>query len=305
MDELGGKVAVVTGGASGIGYAMAAAFRGGGMSVALGDVQEEALADAVERLRAEPGDGEVVGVATDVADRASVEALRDEAIEVLGGVHLVCNNAGVAAGGLMWETTARDWEWILGVNLMGVVHGIQAFVPGFVEQGEGYVVNTASMAGVTSAPFMGPYNATKHAVVTISETLYAELQLLTGGSVGVSVLCPGWVKTQIASSERNRPEDLRDDQPNALEQDDSPTQGVLHGLIEGGLDPNDVAQLVLDGIREDRFYLFTHDEWTPMIESRTKRLVAAENPWVGPPPGVAVEDVDGDRGDDAGPGTDA
>jgi len=269
---------------------MASAFRREGMSVALGDVQEEALAEAVERLWAEEGDGDVIGVATDVSDRESVLALRDESLEVLGGAHVVCNNAGVAAGGLLWETTARDWEWILGVNLMGVVHGIQAFVPGFVEQGEGYVVNTASMAGVTSAPFMGPYNATKHAVVTISETLYAELQLV-GGAVGVSVLCPGWVKTQIATSERNRPEDLRDQHPNAIEQVDDATPSVLQGLIDGGLDAGEVAQLVVDGVRDGQFYLFTHDEWTPMIEARTTRLLAAENPWVGPPPGVPAEDV--------------
>jgi NAD(P)-dependent dehydrogenase (short-subunit alcohol dehydrogenase family) len=291
MDELGGKVAVVTGGASGIGYAMASAFRREGMSVALGDIEEVALADAVERLGAEAGDGDVIGVATDVSDLASVQALRDEAVEALGGVHVVCNNAGVAAGGLLWETTARDWEWILGVNLMGVVHGIQTFVPGFVEQGEGYVVNTASMAGVTSPPFMGPYNATKHAVVTISETLYAELQLMTGGAVGVSVLCPGWVKTQIHQSQRNRPAELEDDAPNAFaDGEDGGASSVLAGLIEGGLDPDDVARLVLDGIVEDRFYLFTHDEWTPMVERRASAVVAGENPWVGPPPGVTADD---------------
>jgi NAD(P)-dependent dehydrogenase (short-subunit alcohol dehydrogenase family) len=291
MDDLGGKVAVVTGGASGIGYAMASAFRAQGMSVAVGDIEEAALADAVERLRAEDGPGDVVGVATDVADLASVEALRDEALEALGGVHVVCNNAGVAAGGLLWETTERDWQWILGVNLMGVVHGIQAFVPGFVEQGEGYVVNTASMAGLTSAPFMGPYNATKHAVVTISETLYAELQLMTGGAVGVSVLCPGWVKTQIHESERNRPGELTDETPNALAASEEGGAGsVLAGLIESGLDPADVARLVLEGIAQDRFYLYTHDDWTPMIERRANAVVLGENPVLGPPPGIVVED---------------
>jgi NAD(P)-dependent dehydrogenase (short-subunit alcohol dehydrogenase family) len=297
MDDLTGKVAVVTGGASGIGYAMASAFRREGMSVAIGDVEEAALADAVERLRAEDGPGDVVGVGTDVADLASVEALRDEALEALGGAHVVCNNAGVAAGGLLWETTEADWQWILGVNLMGVVHGIQAFVPGFLEQGEGYVVNTASMAGVTSPPFMGPYNATKHAAVTISETLYAELQMMTAGAVGVSVLCPGWVRTQIHRSDRNRPESLLGEAPNAFaEGGEGGPRSVLEGLIADGLEPDDVAQLVLDGIADDRFYLFTHDDWSPMVERRATALLAGENPWVGPPPGVPAEGAPVDEG---------
>ena len=291
MHELAGKVAVVTGGASGIGLAMASRFRREGMSVALGDIEEAPLADAVERLRGEEGEGEVIGVATDVADLASVEALRDEAREVLGGVHVVCNNAGVATGGLLWETTTADWEWILGVNLMGVVHGIQAFVPALVEQGEGHVVNTASMAGVTSPPFMGPYNATKHAVVTISETLYAELQLVAGGAVGVSVLCPGWVRTQIHLSDRNRPEgSLADASDAGAVGEDGGARAVLEGLIEGGLEPGDVAQLVVDGIRDEQFYLFTHDEWSPMVERRAGPVMKGENPVVGPPPGVATVD---------------
>jgi NAD(P)-dependent dehydrogenase (short-subunit alcohol dehydrogenase family) len=254
------------------------------MHVAIGDVQEDALGAAVERLKAGEGDGKVLGVLTDVSDPAQVDELRDKALAELGGVHVVCNNAGVAAGGLLWETTPADWDWIVGVNLLGVVYGIQSFVPGFIEQGEGYVVNTASMAGVTSPPMMGPYNATKHGVVTISETLFGELQLMTGGAVGVSVLCPGWVKTNIASSERNRPADLA--ASGGEPEDDSPQRSVLEGLLANGLDPGDVAALVLDGIRTDRFYLFTDDMWNVMASDRAERVIAGENPRVGLPPGV-------------------
>lgn len=284
MDELVGKGAVVTGGASGIGFALASRFRAEGMHVAIGDVQEDALGDAVERLQAGEGDGKVLGVRTDVSDPGQVDELRDKALADLGGVHVVCNNAGVGAGGLLWETTPADWEWVVGVNLLGVVYGIQSFVPGFIEQGEGYVVNTASMAGVTSPPFMGPYNATKHGVVTISETLYAELQMMTAGAVGVSVLCPGWVRTNIGSAERNRPAHLAGS--GSPLDEDSPQASVMEGLLANGMDPAEVAAIVLDGIRADRFYLFTNDMWNVMASDRAERLTAGDNPRVGLPPGV-------------------
>jgi NAD(P)-dependent dehydrogenase (short-subunit alcohol dehydrogenase family) len=286
--EIGsGKVAVVTGGASGIGFAMATRFLEQGMAVAIADVQEDALSEAVDRLGA--GGGRVLGVPTDVSDHEQVVALRDRVLAELGGAHVLCNNAGVAAGGLLWETSPHDWDWILGVNLLGVVYGIQAFVPHLIEQGEGHVVNTASMAGLTSPPAMGPYNATKHGVVTISETLYGELHLMTGGAVGVSVLCPGWVRTNISRSDRNRPDALTDGS-GALDGLDSPQRQVLEGLISGGMDPLEVADIVLEGIAQDRFYLFTNDLWNVMVKDRAERVMGGENPRVGLPPGVDLSE---------------
>lgn len=281
MENLEGKVAVVTGGASGIGLAMARAFLGAGMDVAVGDIEAGVLEAAVGELEAVAGEGRrVLGVPCDVSERASVDELRDRTFAELGGAHLVCNNAGVATGGPLWLTTEADWEWIVGVNLMGVVHGIQAFVPGFLEQGEGHVVNTASMAGLTAPGFAGPYNATKHAVVAVSETLYQELALLTEGAVGVSVLCPGWVRTNIHQSERNRPADLPAGEAGLA-------GDGLKAVIESGLDPAEVAQVVVEGVRDARFYLLTHPEMVPVVSLRAERLVAGENPVVGPPPVAA------------------
>src|SRR5438270_2220448 len=175
MQDLKGKVAVVTGAASGIGNAMATRFAEEGMRVVLADIEEGPLADAEKRL----GDGgaTVLGVPTDVSKGDQVDALAARTFDAFGTAHVVCNNAGVATGGPMWTLTESDWAWVLGVNLWGAIHGVRAFVPRLVEQGEGHVVNTASMAGLTSAPMMGPYNVSKHGVVTISETLAAELAL--------------------------------------------------------------------------------------------------------------------------------
>ena len=175
MQDLKGKVAVVTGAASGIGNAMATRFADEGMKVVLADIEEGPLADAEKRLA--DGGAAVLAVPTDVTKAAQVDALADQTFGAFGTAHIVCNNAGVATGGPMWTLTERDWAWVMGVNLWGVIHGVRAFVPRLVEQGEGHVVNTASIAGLTSAPMMGPYNVTKHAVVTLSETLQQELAM--------------------------------------------------------------------------------------------------------------------------------
>ena len=174
MEDLQGKVAVITGGASGIGRAVADRAAAEGMKIVLGDIEEGPLAAAVDELAA--AGAEAIGVRTDVADRASVEALRDRALDRFGAVHLVHNNAGIGLGGPIWEVTEEDWRWILGVNLWGVIHGVATFTPLLIEQGEGHIVNTASIAGLIVAPFLGPYNATKQAVVAISETLFKDLQ---------------------------------------------------------------------------------------------------------------------------------
>ncbi len=276
METVDGKVAVVTGAASGIGRAMADRFAAAGMKVVMADIELAALEAAVGEVTATGA--EAVAVRTDVAQASEIEALRDSAVDTFGGVHVVCNNAGVAGGGLLWEITPEDWAWVMGVNLWGVIHGVRTFVPLLREQGEGHVVNTASMAGLTSPAFMGVYNVTKHAVVTLSETLFAELAM-EGSGVGVSVLCPGWVNTRIGDSERNRPADL----PGRLPPEGMPEDGpglreVLNTFLQSGLDPADVADQVLDAILAKRFYILTHPEWNGMISARVERIVSGQDP---------------------------
>src|SRR6478752_489117 len=202
MQDFNGRVAVVTGGASGSGFGLASAFAAQGMKIAIGDIEESALDEAVEKLRA--GGAEAIGVRTDVTDGEQVQALADATVGRFGAIHIACNNAGVGAGGLSWEAPLDTWEWVFGANLWGVIHGVRSFVPVMMKQPEAHVVNTASIAGLVAGPFMGPYNASKHAVVALSETLHHELALMAP-HVKVSVLCPGWVQTRIGDSERNRP----------------------------------------------------------------------------------------------------
>lgn len=280
MEELSGKVAVVTGGASGIGLALGRAFAAEGMRVVLADIEEAALQEARASFA---DDAEVEAVVCDVSEYAQVEALRDRAVERFGAVHVVCNNAGVSAGGLTWEHSLDDWDWVLGVNLFGVVHGVKAFTPLFLEQGEGHLVNTASMAGLTSPPFMSIYNVSKHSVVTLSESLHGELQMVSGGAVGVSVLCPGWVQTRIHEAGRNRPGGADEPLPVAGTDTVEVAPGfaeVVGNLIAGGLDPDDVAAMVVDAVRTGRFYVLTHPEWIGMVSDRTDRIVAGDLPTV-------------------------
>ncbi len=258
MDTIDQRTAVITGAASGMGLAFARRFAREGANVVLADVEAGALDLAVDQLRS--AGAEVLGVRTDVSRADEVEALAATAIEHYGRVNVVCNNAGVAAGGPIWELTLSDWEWTLGVNLWGVIHGIRSFVPHLIEHGDAHVVNTASIAGHLSYPYMGAYNASKHAVVTISETLHHELQM-AGSSVGVSVLCPGLVNTGILDSDRNRPERLQRplDEPDPTEEMEA-MRAAIHEVYEQALDPAVVAYQVLDAILENRFYVFTdHD----------------------------------------------
>jgi NAD(P)-dependent dehydrogenase (short-subunit alcohol dehydrogenase family) len=274
MQDLKGKVAVVTGAASGIGFGLAERFCAEGMQVVMADIEDAALNDAAKRL-ADTG-ATVLPVVTDVSKGDSVDELAARTFEELGTAHVVCNNAGVATGGPVWTLTERDWEWVLGVNLWGVIHGVRAFVPRLVEQGDGHVVNTASIAGLTSAPMMGPYNVSKHGVVTLSETLQQELTM-HGSPVKVSVLCPGWVQTRIGESDRNRPPELQDggDDANPIGE---MGREFLKTLVESGLAPADVAAQVLDAIREERFYILTHPEMTPMIEKRMQDVLQGRTP---------------------------
>jgi NAD(P)-dependent dehydrogenase (short-subunit alcohol dehydrogenase family) len=274
VQDLKGKVAVVTGAASGIGNAVATRLAGEGMKVVLADIEEGPLADAEKKL-ADDG-ASVLAVPTDVTKADQMDALAEKTFATFGTAHVVHNNAGVATGGPMWTLTEADWQWVLGVNLWGVIHGVRVFVPRLVEQGEGHVVNTASMAGLTSAPMMGPYNVSKHGVVTLSETLAAELAL-HGSPVKVSVLCPGWVNTRINEADRNRPPELQPPDGADTSMAEMGRQ-LLDGLLKSGLQPSEVASRVLDAIREERFYILTHPEMTPMIQQRMEDVVQGRNP---------------------------
>jgi NAD(P)-dependent dehydrogenase (short-subunit alcohol dehydrogenase family) len=271
MKDLQGKVAVITGGASGIGRAVADRAAGEGMKIVLGDIEEGPLKEAVDELTGRGA--EALGVVTDVSDAASVRALRDRTLDRFGAVHLVHNNAGIGLGGPIWEVSEEDWRWILGVNLWGVINGVAAFVPTLIEQGEGHVVNTASIAGLIAAPFLGPYNATKQAVVAISETLYKDLQGV-GAPIGVSVLCPGFVRTRIAESERNRPAWAPDrDVPGADE-----LRGAVRSMVDGGIEAAEVAERVIDAVRSDTFYILTHPELDDAIATRFEDIMAGRSP---------------------------
>lgn len=276
MEEFEGKVAVVTGAASGIGRALCDGFAAAGMKVVLADVEAGPLEEAAQELRSSGAD--VFAVTADVADPADVDRIGTAATEVFGGLHVACNNAGVSGGGLSWEIDLETWRWILDVDLWGVIHGVRTFTPLIIASGGGHIVNTASMAGLTSNPGMGPYNVAKHGVVTLSETLHMELQM-THPEVGVSALCPGWVRTRIHESERNRPAD-----PAAVEVAET-DEGLLAlkemvgTWIAEGLQPAHVASLVIEAIRERRFWVLTHPEWQGMIRDRTDRLLTGENPW--------------------------
>ena len=276
MDDFEGKVAVVTGAASGIGLALADRFAREGMSVVLADVEPEPLDRAAATLADEFGADAVLAVLTDVRDELAIDALAAATFERFGTAHVVCNNAGVGVGGLAWTVPADRWRWIVDVNLLSVAHGIRAFVPRMIEQGEGHVLNTASSAGILTGPGMSPYFATKHAVVALSESLYFDLQL-TGASVGVSVLCPEFVRTRIAESERNRPADVAE-MP-GLDDDGGPgLSDLLKSLIDGGLDPADVAGMVVDGIRADRFWILTHPTTVPAARRRWDAIAADGRP---------------------------
>lgn len=283
MDSFAGKVAVVTGGASGIGLALARRFATEQMKVVIADVEAGALDDAAKALADDFSADDVLAVPTDVRDPDAVEALADATFDRFGAAHVVCNNAGVAVGGLTWTVPADRWRWIIEVNLLGVVNGIRAFVPRLIEQGEGHVVNTASVAGMITAPAMAPYVATKHAVVALTESLYLDLQL-AGQGVSASVLCPEWVRTRISESERNRPDDVGEmvarTSPPAADGDatsDAPAvdpSAMIQALVGGGIEPDAVAEKVFEALVEDRFWIFTHDT---SLASAKRRWNAIEN----------------------------
>ena len=271
MKMLEGKVAAVTGAASGLGRAMALAFAGEGMHAALADIDEPGLKSTLNEVQ---GRGvRAFAMRVDVSRYQEVESFCSKAIAQFGATHVVCNNAGVSPLGAVWENTLADWQWILGVNLWGVIHGVRAFVPRLLAQGEGHVVNTASVAGLISPPGMGAYNVTKHAVVALSESLYHDLRL-RGSPVGVSVLCPAYVPTGIADSERNRPREL-------LNPAKSPSkeEGMLKKAVASGkLSADDVARAVVAAVKEERFYVLTHPRIKGAIRARMEDLLEERAP---------------------------
>ena len=274
MEDLNGKVAVITGGASGIGRSLAHAFAAQGMKVVLADVDEVRMR-AVEAELAEGGT-EVLPVVCDTSLESSVQALAQATLDRFGAAHVLCNNAGVAGTGDPWSGPISAWDWVVGINLYGVVHGIRAFLPIMQDQREGHIVNTASMAGLVALPGAAAYNATKTAVVAISEGLFLELKSL-GSPVGVSVLCPGFVKTNLLAGQqwqdRLGPEPPMTTSPIGQMIETMLTQGV-----ENGVDPDLIAAQVLDAIRAGRFWILTHPEMRQSPVERMQRAAAQENP---------------------------
>jgi NAD(P)-dependent dehydrogenase (short-subunit alcohol dehydrogenase family) len=274
MEKLAGKVAVITGAASGIGRSLARCLGGEGMKLVLADVEAEPLAGVVTELEREGR--EVLGVPTNVADAREMDALGERALGRFGAVHVVCNNAGVGAGGLMWELSTQDWEFVLGPNLWGVIHGVRVFARHLVAQNEGHIVNTASVAGLISVPGLGAYNVSKHGVVALSETLQAELRVL-GSAVGVSVLCPGFVNTKIFEPDRHR---VRQGQERASAASLTAEQRLARARELGGtfLEPDDVALQVLEAIRARRFYVLTHPGTELAVQARLEAITKGQAP---------------------------
>jgi NAD(P)-dependent dehydrogenase (short-subunit alcohol dehydrogenase family) len=278
METLEGRTAVVTGAASGIGFALARRLGAEGMRVVLADIEAESLDRAARELAA--AGVETLAVRTDVSDAEQVEALAQRASDAFGALHLVCNNAGVFKGGNSWEVSLADWQWTLGVNLWGVIHGVRSFVPRLLAHGEeAHVVNTASMAGLMSNPFSGPYTVSKHAVVALSEVLYHELTL-TGTKVGVSVLCPEAIATRIGESERNRPGGVAATPVTPAEK---VVRDALAQSVAKGLAPDAMADRVVRAVREKRFYALSDDAWRRAAELRCEDIRLARNPSFSPP----------------------
>jgi len=245
------------------------------MKVVLADVNEADLENAEEKLRGLGGT--VLAVLTDVAKRSDIEALARKTLETFGAVHLLVNNAGVGAGSSPWEATWNDWEWTIGVDLWGVIHGVKVFTPLMLAQNaECHIVNTSSVAGLTSGGEMTPYTVSKHAVVALSECLYLSLQQ-RNALVKVSVLCPGFVRTNINTAERNRPLDLRN-KPTEVSPPPKDFLDFMNAAIEAGLSPLQVADQVLDAVRHERFYILTDPRWIPAVKLRVDSLLRLENP---------------------------
>ncbi len=280
MDQFKGKVAVVTGGASGIGRAMAERFAEEGMRIVIADIEESALRRAEAEMKSDGA--EVLAVRCDVSKAHDVKQLAEATIRKFGNVQILCNNAGVGITGATWEIPLEDWEWVLGVNLWGVIYGIHYFVPLMLKHGgPAHVINTASMAGLTSGGSMAPYHVSKHGVVTLSEGLFHEFRQ-RGSPIGVSVLCPGWVDTKINESDRNRPAGkVPDDQMDPLAK---MFREMIGTALKEGLQPKQVAQMVFDAVKTNSFYILPHTHWKSLIETRMHDIIEQREPSIVLPP---------------------
>ena len=279
IDNFKGKTAVLTGAGSGFGLECARIGARLGMNLVLVDVQQDALDKAAAEMQA--AGAQVMAHKVDVSSAAAMEVLAGQVQARFGAPHFVFNNAGVAAGGLVWENTVADWNWVLGVNLWGVIHGVRVFTPMMLEAAkkdpgyQGHIVNTASMAGLLTPPNMGIYNVSKHAVVSLTETLYQDLSLVTD-QIGASVLCPYFVPTGISHSERNRPESLATHQP-------TPSQLIGQAMSEkavssGKVTAADVAQKVFDAIASGQFYIYSHPQALGNVQQRMEAVIMGRNP---------------------------
>jgi NAD(P)-dependent dehydrogenase (short-subunit alcohol dehydrogenase family) len=279
MKTFSGRVAVITGAASGFGREFALRGAQLGMKLVMADVQPQALERAVAEVRALGA--EAIAQPCDVRKGEQVEALAQAAMQRFGAIHLVFNNAGVGAGGLVWESTQADWEWVLGVNMWGVIHGVRVFTPLMLAcakkdpQYEGHIVNTASMAGLLTPPTMGVYNVSKHAVVALSETLYHDLMLVEA-PIGASVLCPYFVTTGISQSERVRPDDVQGAAPTRSQQ---VSQAVLEKAVSSGkVTAAEVAERTFEAVRAGQFYIYSHPQALGNVQRRMEDIVSGRNP---------------------------
>lgn len=270
-----GRVAVITGAASGFGRAFAQQAAALGMKLVLADVDADALEGVVAAMRDQGA--QAIGVRTDVRDPAQVDALAKATLDAYGRVHLLFNNAGVGTGGFVWESSAKDWDWVFGVNVMGVANGVRSFTPAMLAQGErAHIVNTASVAGLLAPSAMAVYNASKHAVVALTETLYHDLKNV-GAQVSCSLLCPAFVPTGIANAERSRPDDLRNDAPPTRSQQAADLQ-LQRAVRSGRLTPEDVAKATFDAVRDGRFYILTHPGILASVKLRHEDIETLRNP---------------------------
>ena len=280
MKDLSGKTAVITGAASGIGLELAKQFGASGMNLVLADIERPALDQAAAELSA--AGYPVLAHEIDVREHAQIIELERVARERFGNIHVLCNNAGVGAGGLVADPDNLEaWRWTIDINLWGVIYGCKVFLPGMLEHGEpSHIVNTASMAGLGSAPTMGPYNISKYGVVALSETLSKEMQLASS-AVGVSVLCPAFVATGIARSDRNMPAEVKATMPDRGDTV-SGMQGAIEAMVANGISTEIVGAAVLDAVRNDHFWILTHDEAKPGVMQRAEDIVNGVNPTVQP-----------------------
>jgi NAD(P)-dependent dehydrogenase (short-subunit alcohol dehydrogenase family) len=278
MKNFTGKVAVITGAASGIGRAIADRCAKEGMKIVLADIEKKALAKAEQELKATGA--ATLAVATDVSIKSDMETLAQKTLERFGAVHLLFNNAGVGAGSLLWNSSLADWQWVMNVNLWGAIYATHIFVPIMLnQQTECHIVNTASRAGLESGPGIGIYRVSKHALVSLSETLYHELKMVNA-QIGVSVLCPGYVRTQICDAERNRPEELRNPASEA-ENPASPGNIIaqfIRDAVQNGMDPKEVADKTFAAIQKEQFYILPDPTYKPAVQQRMEDILSERNP---------------------------